>query len=217
VPTTDPPETDLSTDLLSDEAVTGAPTLRACGTCSLCCLALRVDELGKLAGEPCPKLGARGGCTIHATRPAVCRAYQCSWSKGRFDEADRPDRLGAVVDFAPNGLALHLALIEAEPGAFERSRRLQGIAEAHREQMDVRVSDTRNVLDPARPIRVLQSGGRELVLEGERVRTYLRGELVSDERLPWVERLARRLQQRWAAWRWRLLAGRRRRALERRS
>lgn len=203
--------------MLNDEAERSAPALRGCGSCSLCCIALRVDELGKLAGEPCPKLGQGGGCTIHATRPPVCRAYQCSWSKGRFDESDRPDRLGAVVDFAPSGLALHLVVVEAEPGAFERSPRLQAIAERHRDHMDVRVTDTHDVLDPARPIRVLQGGGRELVLVGERVRTFVRGEFVSDERLPWVERTARRLQQGLARWRWRLLSGRRRRALERRT
>ena len=192
-------------------------TGHTCGECSLCCVALRVDELGKLAGEPCPKLGPEGGCTIHATRPRVCREYHCHWLEGGLDEGDRPDRLGAIVDFAPGGLALHLAIVEATPGAFDASPRLQAIAAAHRDSIDVRVSDTRDVLDADRPVRVLQPNDRELVLEGDRVRTYERGELVRDERLPFVERLVRRLQLRLQRWRWDAVAGRRRRALERRS
>jgi hypothetical protein len=176
-----------------------------------------VDELGKLAGEPCPKLGPDGGCTIHPTRPRVCREYHCHWLEGGLEEGDRPDRLGAIVDFAPGGLALHLAIVEAAPGAFGASPRLQAIAAAHRESIDVRVSDTRDVLDPSRPVRVLQAGGRELVLEGDRVRMYDGGELVRDARLPLVERIVRRLQLRLQRWRWEALAGRRRRALERRS
>jgi len=176
-----------------------------------------VDELGKLAGEPCPKLAADGGCGIHSTRPAVCREYQCHWSKGGFDEGDRPDLLGAVVDFAPGALTLHLAIVEARPGSFDASPRLRELADRYREQMDVRISDTRNVLDPGRPIRVLQAEGRELMIEGDRVRTWQRGVLVRDERLPLIERLARRAQQAFAGWRWRLSSAARRRAFEKRS
>lgn len=157
---------------------------------------LRVDELGKLAGEPCPKLSEHGGCTIHATRPEVCRSYRCRWLEGGLGPGDRPDAIGGLVDFAPGGLSLHMAIVEAEPGAFDASPRLQAIAAAHREAVDVRVSDAHDVLDPERRVRVLQAGGRELHLEADRVRTYERGELASDERLPFVERVARRLQLR---------------------
>jgi hypothetical protein len=188
---------------------------RSCGECSLCCVALRVDELGKLAGEPCPKLGPAGGCTIHATRPRVCREYHCHWLEGGLEGGDRPDRIGGIVDFAPGGLALHMAIVEAEPGALAASPRLRAIAAAHRDSVDVRVTDTRDVLDPDRPVRVLQAGGRELVLEGERVRTFESGRLASDARLPFIERMARRLQLRFQRWRWDRLAAARRRAFDR--
>lgn len=192
-------------------------TSRACGACSLCCIALRVDELGKLAGEPCPKLSPEGGCSIHATRPEVCRAYQCHWLDGGLEEGDRPDRLGGIVDFAPGGLSMHLAVVEATPGAFDASPRLQAIAEAHRDALDVRVSDTRDVLDADRPVRVLQAGGKELRLEGDRVRSFESGRLVGDTRLPLLERWVRRLQLRFQRWRWERLAPRRRRAFDERD
>jgi len=176
---------------------------------------LRVDELGKLAGEPCPKLGASGGCTIHETRPEVCRAYRCHWLEGGLEPGDRPDRIGGLVDFAPGGLSLHMAIVEAEPGAYDASPRLQAIAAAHRDAVDVRVSDASDVLDPARRVRVLQANERALHLEGDRVRTFDHGELVREARLPWVERLARRLQQRVQRWRLDRIGARRRRAFER--
>jgi hypothetical protein len=196
-------------------AARAADPRRSCGECSLCCIALRVDELGKLAGEPCPKLGPNGGCTIHASRPPVCREYHCHWLEGGLEAGDRPDRIGGIVDFAPGGVALHMAIVEARPGAFDASPRLQAIARAQRDSLDVRVSDTRDVLDPDRPVRVLQAGGRELVLAGDRVRTFEHGRLVSDARLPLIERFVRRLQLRIQRWRLRRLASTRRRVFDR--
>jgi len=44
------------------------------------------DALGdRLAGEPCPALGADGGCLIHAHRPATCRLTGLSLSTPEGD------------------------------------------------------------------------------------------------------------------------------------
>ena len=53
---------------------------RVCGNCSLCCKLLKVIELDKPANQWCGycKPG-KGGCTIHATRPDICRGYFCGW------------------------------------------------------------------------------------------------------------------------------------------
>ena len=177
---------------------------RRCGECSLCCTVLRVDELGKPAGIPCAKLRAAhagGGCGIHPTRPGICRAYRCAWLEGRFRDEDRPDRLGAVVDFAPRGAGFELVIVQQEPGAFDRSERLREIADAHRESLLVRVSDVENVRDPDRPFRVLLPGGEEHRVTGESVQILRDGRPVAERRLPWLERLARRLLVRIRSWR----------------
>lgn len=176
------------------------PEARRCGPCSLCCTVLRVDELGKLAGTDCAKLRAGGGCGIHPSRPGICRAYRCAWLEGRFGEADRPDRLDALVDFAPRGGALELVIVEAHPGAFERSQRLKAIAEAHRETLTVRVSDTLDVEEPDRPYRLLLPGGVEHAVRGERVSVLRDGKLAGELRLPWLERKVRRLAVSWRRW-----------------
>jgi len=170
---------------------------RQCGACSLCCTVLRVDELGKLAGESCPHLLEGGGCGIYERRPAICRAYHCLWLSGGLDVEDRPDRLGAVVDLLSDGFGPRLGIQEAVPGAFDRSDRLRAIAERHRSSLPVRVVPPGKVLDPDRPFRVLLPGGEEQLVAGDRIEVHRPGRAVVVRRLPWLERFARRVLNRW--------------------
>ena len=165
---------------------------RRCGECTLCCTVLRVDEIGKLGGEPCIHQGA-AGCAIHPSRPPVCRGYRCLWLRGGLEEADRPDRLGAVVDLVqPDALpALHVR--EARPGVFDRSSRLQAIAERYRESVPVRIAVAGDVMDSEREVRVLLGGGVEQRIRGDRVEVHRPGLPVELRRLPWLERVVRRL------------------------
>ena len=166
---------------------------RECGACSLCCTVLRVDELRKLGGTPCVHQRAAGGCGIYAERPGICRAYRCLWLGGGLRDEDRPDALGAVLDVVRQGGSAWLEIREAEPGAFERSARLQEIAQEHRRSMPVRIADTADVLDPGRRFRVLLPGGEERVVEGEWTTLVRPGLPDARLRLPLLERWLRRL------------------------
>jgi Fe-S-cluster containining protein len=180
---------------------------RSCGPCTLCCTLLRVDELRKLGGTPCRELRAAPaapGCAIHATRPAICRAYACLWLSGGLEEDDRPDRLGAVLDVATEGGVTRLRVHEAAPGAYERSARLREIVARYRESMPVRISDAARAGDPDAPVRELGPGGAELRLEGEWLVRLAEGREAERRRLPWLERSLRRLV---LAWRERRLRG----------
>lgn len=181
---------------------------RDCGPCSLCCTVLRVDELAKPAGRDCQHQrpgdpGSGGGCAIHAKRPPVCRGYDCLWLQGGLEDDERPDRLGAVVDVEPTGIGIRLAIREAHPGAYDASPALQSIAARYRDQMPVRITDTADVDDPDRPFRVLLADGEEHRVAGERTEIWRDGERVAVRRLPWAERLGRRVA---IAWRRRRLA-----------
>jgi len=165
---------------------------RVCGACSLCCTLLRVDELAKLGGTPCLHQRPEGGCAIHARRPGICRRYRCLWLQGGLEEGDRPDRLGAVLDLASRGGFPELVVHEAEPGVFDRSARLREIAERQRVAMPVRILDGGDVLDAARPLRVLLPGGEEQRVAGERVETWRGGVRIAVRRLPWLDRIVRR-------------------------
>lgn len=87
-------ETDIETVLLG-----AVLSDRACGDCTACCTILTVDtpEFAKPAGTPCVHLAAHG-CSIHATRPPICRTWFCAWRRiaAMPDEA-RPDRSGILV------------------------------------------------------------------------------------------------------------------------
>jgi hypothetical protein len=177
------------------------PDERTCGACTLCCVVLRVDEIGKPGGTPCPKLrpaAAEGSCSIHAMRPEICRAYRCLWLQGGLDEEDRPDRLGAVLDVAPVGETYRLEIREALRGNFRASPRLRAIAERHRPIMPVRVTDVENVLDPDAPFRVLLPDGMEHLVVGDRVTIFRDGRELGTRRLPLLERAVRQLVLAWS-------------------
>jgi len=163
---------------------------------------LRVDELRKLGGVPCPELRADPpGCGIHQIRPGICRRYQCLWLQGKLDEEDRPDRLGAVVDLASQMGIAHLSIREAEPGALDRSPRLRAIADRFREAVPVRVADARDATDPDAPFRLLLPGGLERRVAGDRVTELRDGVVVAERTLPAFERFVRQVRSRWRAWR----------------
>jgi len=184
-----------------------APTERSCGECSLCCTVLRVDELEKLGGIPCAKLGPAGqGCSIHETRPSICRRYRCLWLQGQLEDGDRPDHLGAILDLLSEGGMPRLAIREATPGAFDRSPRLQELAARFRESMTVRITDTSDVLDDATAYRMLLPNGEEHRVEGDRTTVHHPDGRIELRRLPWIERQLRRAivafrRRRIAAWR----------------
>lgn len=177
---------------------------RACGACSLCCTVLRVDELAKPGGEPCVKLRRDGpGCSIHATRPSICRRYRCLWLQGGLEEDDRPDRIGAVLDLLTEAGQTYLAVREAVPGALDRSRRLQRIVGRFRSFLPVRICDNAQVMNPDAPFRLLLPDGEERRIAGDEVAVYRDGRLVERRRLPWLERRARRVVNSLRGWRWR--------------
>lgn len=75
---------------------------RACGHCDACCRTVPVEAVGSTGHARCPHLGARGaGCTIHAERPPICRAFECLWLGGLGSGGDRPDRIGVMFVSRP--------------------------------------------------------------------------------------------------------------------
>jgi hypothetical protein len=171
------------------------PPGRVCGACSLCCTLLRVDVLAKLGGTPCrhQQIGnPEGACGIHERRPEICRGYRCLWLNGSLEDADRPDRLGAVLSLTTEGEAPSLFVHEARRGAFDASPRLQEIANVWRESLPVRITDSESVMDPDRPQRVLLAAGEEQIIAGDRITLRRPGRLDEESRLPLLDRSLRR-------------------------
>jgi uncharacterized protein len=71
---------------------------KACGTCSMCCKILEIEELKKPAGPYCPNCKVGEGCGIYHSRPDVCRDYECLWKTDRtLSPQLRPDRSGTIL------------------------------------------------------------------------------------------------------------------------
>ena len=191
--------------------------VRSCGTCSLCCSVLRVDELEKPAGTNCRhQLGVRvggpdeaapadasqpdpaaGGCGIYHDRPSICRAYQCLWRQGGLEDDERPDETGGIVDLETIGIGLRLGIRMRSIEAFDDSPKLQAIAERYRSEMSIRITDSRDVTNPDRPFRVLLPEGIEHRVFGERIEVYRDGVQTEEKSLPWAERFGRRVVIWW--------------------
>ena len=66
---------------------------RECGTCTLCCKVMAIDELQKQPGVWCPNCARGQGCKIYDTRPAECRAFYCHWMLEKSLPAEwKPER-----------------------------------------------------------------------------------------------------------------------------
>ena len=78
---------------------------KTCGSCTLCCQLVPVEEIGLPAFTRCPKLRsvvyATPGCSIYPDRPRSCKAWNCQWLVEDWPDDLRPDRCGVVVDIIP--------------------------------------------------------------------------------------------------------------------
>ncbi len=97
---------------------------RQCGSCTLCCKLLPVDDgmrasdgrvivdagFHKLAGERCPHQRHGKGCAVYNTRtmPACCRLWNCRWLvNDDTAELARPDRSHYVIDIMPDFITIN--------------------------------------------------------------------------------------------------------------
>lgn len=78
----------------------------ACGTCTLCCKVMGIEEIAKPKDKWCPHCETSKGCAVYESRPEACREWSCLWLRTQ-DEPDpehrmpsnlRPDRTRVVLD-----------------------------------------------------------------------------------------------------------------------
>jgi len=52
---------------------------KSCGSCTLCCKVLTIEELQKPAGVYCSHCSIGAGCGVYPERPDSCRTFLCAW------------------------------------------------------------------------------------------------------------------------------------------
>jgi hypothetical protein len=92
---------------------------RECGSCTLCCRVLGIDEIAKPQGEWCPHCDVGKACRIYETRPQECRDFYCGYQLLPFvDGKWFPARSKMVVYPAPDGRSLAIHVDPRRPDAW---------------------------------------------------------------------------------------------------
>jgi hypothetical protein len=152
---------------------------RSCGTCSLCCKVIRIDEFPKPAGVWCTHCRPGKGCGIHATRPAVCRGAYCEWmlSRGLGPEW-KPEKAKFVLFRSNGGRRLTAHVDPSDPRAWRRSPYYENfkawaVQAAQKtpqmDMIDVKINEHLIVVLPDREVEVGLVAADELVLMGKRM------------------------------------------------
>ncbi|HUJ45812.1 MAG TPA: hypothetical protein VLV55_01670 [Rhizomicrobium sp.] len=95
---------------------------RSCDGCTLCCKVMRVDApIDKPMNEWCRHCVPAQGCSIHETRPQVCRSFHCLWLiDGTLDENWQPERCHMVLWLDLEGRRLNANVDEDHPDAWRK-------------------------------------------------------------------------------------------------
>lgn len=146
---------------LLNEAERAAAILpgRQCGTCTLCCKVMRIDELESPAGQWCQHCDPGKGCGIHETRPPVCREFFCMWTYRKdIGPHWKPEKSKMVLCLEGDGQRIAAHVDPSFPGAWRRSPYYQelkhwsGIAAQAQQQVSVWIGRRAIVIVPDQDI-----------------------------------------------------------------
>ena len=79
-----------------------------CGTCTMCCSVMAINELSKPKNILCVNCSIGVGCKIYDDRPPSCRVFRCLWLQTQTLGANalplqmRPDKSKVVLVASPD-------------------------------------------------------------------------------------------------------------------
>ena len=105
-----------------DEVLPRTAAGRSCGSCSLCCKVVGVDELVKPIGVWCPHCNRQKGCAIYESRPPSCRMFICQWMlEPGLGPEWKPDRAKFALLKSAGGRHLTVFADPGNPSAWRRA------------------------------------------------------------------------------------------------
>jgi len=94
---------------------------KQCGSCSLCCKLLGIEELNKPQGQWCTHCVKPRGCAIYDRRPQECRDFACGWLENpALGPEWQPSRSKIVLYLSGNGARLIAHVDPGTPAAWRR-------------------------------------------------------------------------------------------------
>jgi hypothetical protein len=141
---------------------------RKCGSCSLCCKLLDIEDedITKPAHTWCQHCRpGHGGCSIYRQRPLVCRAFACQWLiDGLFGDEWMPTRSKMVLRMKPGPEQMALFVYVDDPAVWRRSPYLDQLRErSARMRVVIRYRDHCTAISPDREVEFCKG---EAVLSG---------------------------------------------------
>jgi hypothetical protein len=96
---------------------------RQCGTCTLCCKVMRIEELDKPVGQWCPNCAVGKGCNIYAERPQSCRDFHCGYMfwEDNIGEHWYPAKSRMVIVSELNGKRIGIRVDPSRPDAWRQA------------------------------------------------------------------------------------------------
>jgi hypothetical protein len=94
---------------------------RECGTCTLCCKVMGIEELEKPRGVWCDHAMPGRGCAIYDARPHSCRVFSCLWLLDEgLGEEWKPEKSKLVIVPDNDTKATRVYVDAASPNAWKR-------------------------------------------------------------------------------------------------
>ena len=98
---------------------------RECGSCTLCCKLLGVDEISKPQGEWCSHCNIGVGCKIYRDRPNECKNFTCMWIAELLPLEMKPNEVGAVFTLTKGDITVDVDPVKED--AYKRGWVKRGI------------------------------------------------------------------------------------------
>jgi len=93
---------------------------RSCGTCTLCCKTMRIEELNKPVGQWCQHCSPGTGCKIYESRPGGCRDFYCAYLLSpHLGEEWKPERSKMVLVIDEDGMRMVAYVDSQRPSAWK--------------------------------------------------------------------------------------------------
>ena len=94
---------------------------RACGTCTLCCKVIAVDDFDKKPGVWCPHCIRGKGCGIYEARPTDCRTFFCHWMTEKSLGPEWKPEKSKLVAVPGDGGHMTVFVDPGTPGAWRQA------------------------------------------------------------------------------------------------
>lgn len=102
---------------------------RVCGSCTMCCKLMGVEELKKPATQWCDFCSPGKGCNIYATRPPSCQNYKCMWLQGHMGPGMKPNKARAVFTISNTD---YVVQVNIDPGFGWKGTKVEETIETYR-------------------------------------------------------------------------------------